>query len=131
MRTIKRMFSSRFFALGCARAGLDILEAAANTKQLPFLHNSLQLPQHRTYLLSGCHDASFATRLSVLGRTTATASLGNQLALRCASAAVTASSGAANYRYHAAQRVYREALVFTVSGQTTAVMEATLEQLVE
>jgi len=26
----------------------------------------------------------------------------------------------------AAQRVYREALVFTVSGQTTALMEATL-----
>jgi hypothetical protein len=52
------------------------------------------------------------------------------LAQRCASAAVTVSSGAANYRYHAAQRVYREALVFTVSGQTTAVMEATLAQLV-
>jgi alkylation response protein AidB-like acyl-CoA dehydrogenase len=52
------------------------------------------------------------------------------LAVRCASAAVTVSSGAANYRYHAAQRVYREALVFTVSGQTTAVMEATLARLV-
>jgi alkylation response protein AidB-like acyl-CoA dehydrogenase len=52
------------------------------------------------------------------------------LAVRCANAAVTVSSGAANYKNHAAQRVYREALVFTVSGQTTAVMEATLARLV-
>jgi hypothetical protein len=52
------------------------------------------------------------------------------LAVRCAHAAVTVSSGAANYSNHAAQRVYREAIVFTVSGQTTAVMEATLNRLV-
>ncbi|MEQ8755064.1 MAG: acyl-CoA dehydrogenase family protein [Coleofasciculus sp. G1-WW12-02] len=52
------------------------------------------------------------------------------LAGRCTNAAVTVSSGAANIQSHAAQRVYREAVVFTVSGQTTAVMEATLAQLV-
>ena len=52
------------------------------------------------------------------------------LAVRCAHAAVTVSSGAANYSNHAAQRVYREALVFTVTGQTTAVMAATLALVV-
>jgi hypothetical protein len=51
------------------------------------------------------------------------------LAARIAHAAVTVSSGAANYSHHDAQRVYREALVFTVTGQTRAVMEATLERL--
>lgn len=50
--------------------------------------------------------------------------------LRCANAAITVSSGAANYQDHPAQRVYREALVFAVSGQTTAVMEATLAELI-
>ncbi|WP_293068094.1 MULTISPECIES: hypothetical protein [unclassified Moorena] len=52
------------------------------------------------------------------------------LAGRCAQAAVTVSSGAANYKHHPAQRVYREALVFTVSGQTTAIMEGSLARLV-
>jgi hypothetical protein len=51
------------------------------------------------------------------------------LAQRCTHAAIIASSGAANVMEHPAQRVYREALMFTVFGQTTAGMEATLEQL--
>jgi hypothetical protein len=51
------------------------------------------------------------------------------LANRCARAAVVASSGGANSLEHPAQRVYREALMFSVFGQTTAVMEATLNQL--
>ncbi len=49
---------------------------------------------------------------------------------RCAHAAITVSAGAANYLDHPAQRVYREALVFTVSGQTLDVMATTLASLV-
>ena len=52
------------------------------------------------------------------------------LAARAAHAAVTASSGAANSLEHPAQRIYREALVYTVSAQTTPIMEATLRRLV-
>jgi len=52
------------------------------------------------------------------------------LAVRCAHAAVTASSGAANSLSHPAQRIYREALVYTVSAQTTPIMEATLKRLI-
>lgn len=47
---------------------------------------------------------------------------------RAAHAAVTACSGAANLVDHPAQRLYREALVFTVTGQSPAVMAATLGQ---
>lgn len=36
----------------------------------------------------------------------------------------------ANYAHHPAQRVYREALAFTVTGQNTVVMEATLARLI-
>lgn len=50
-------------------------------------------------------------------------------AVRCAHAAITSSSGAANSIHHPAQRIYREALVYTVSAQTPAVMEATLQRL--
>jgi hypothetical protein len=52
-----------------------------------------------------------------------------ELSVRCAHAAVTSSSGAANSLNHPAQRVYREALVFTVSAQTGPVMEATLARI--
>ena len=51
------------------------------------------------------------------------------LAVRCAHAAVTTARGGANAHDHPAQRVYREALAFTVFGQTPAVMEATLARL--
>ncbi len=126
----KNVLYHGFSALGCARAGLDILESAANTKQRPFIKLAFESLNEE---LNRCQAAmiqalppnfqSWEERLQL--RTWAI-----NLAQRCANAAVTVSSGAANYRYHTAQRVYREALVFTVSGQTTAVMEATLARLV-
>ena len=56
---------------------------------------------------------------------------GRALALMntCAQAAVVASSGAANVLSHPAQRIYKESLVFSVSGQTTAGAIATLNAL--
>lgn len=127
----KNVLYQGFTSLGCAQAGLDILEVAATTKQLPFLKNAFNSLNQE---LISCQTAMFKAlppstmpweeRLQLR-------SWAINLALRSANAAVTVSSGAANYRCHAAQRVYREALVFTVSGQTTAVMEATLAQLLK
>ena len=51
------------------------------------------------------------------------------LASRCAQAAIIASSGAANYLETNAARVYREALLFAVSGQTEDVMEISIRKL--
>ncbi|AOX00599.1 acyl-CoA dehydrogenase [Moorena producens PAL-8-15-08-1] len=126
----KKVLSAGFLALGCAQAGLDIVEAAAKTKQLDFLYNAFEslngeLIRCQTAMLEAAQGDSqtFEQRLQL--RTWAI-----NLAGRCAQAAVTVSSGAANYKHHAAQRVYREALVFTVSGQTTAMMEGTLARLV-
>ncbi|HEY9607205.1 MAG TPA: acyl-CoA dehydrogenase family protein [Allocoleopsis sp.] len=120
-----------FFALGCARAGLDIVEAAYQAKQLPFIRSALEsLHQELSRCQSEMMQAlppdsqSWEKRLQLRAWAI-------DLAIRCASAAVTVSSGAANSIDHPAQRVYREALVFAVSGQTTAVMEATLARLSE
>jgi alkylation response protein AidB-like acyl-CoA dehydrogenase len=126
----KNVLHHGFFALGCARAGLDILEAAHHTKQLPFISNAYEslndeLTRCNAAMLEALPPQSQSWEERLQLRAWAI-----NLAVRCASAAVTVSSGAANYRNHAAQRVYREALVFTVSGQTTAVMEATLARLV-
>lgn len=120
-----------FFALGCARAGLDIVEAAYQAKQLPFIRSAFEsLHQELTRCQSDMMQAlppdsqSWEQRLQLRAWAI-------DLAIRCASAAVAVSSGAANSIDHPAQRVYREALVFAVSGQTTAVMEATLARLSE
>ncbi len=124
----KNVLHHGFYALGCAQAGLDILQAAYQKKQLDFLQKSWQALQQE---LTNCHQAMFTAisddtyleKLKLRGWAI-------NLAARCSQAAVIASSGAANYQDHPAGRVYREALLFSVSGQTTAVMEASLNALV-
>jgi alkylation response protein AidB-like acyl-CoA dehydrogenase len=126
----KNVLNHGFFATGCARAGLDILQRKAQQKKLPFLQETYhildrELEQCRTKMHQALtfEKQSFERKLEL--RTWAI-----DLAGRCAQAAVTSTSGAANLATHPAQRVYREALVFRVSGQTTAVMAATLHNLV-
>jgi alkylation response protein AidB-like acyl-CoA dehydrogenase len=116
-----------FFAIGCARAGLDIVQTTATEKPLAFIQVAYeQLHQEwqacRTAIFTAT-DQSYEDKLKLRAWAI-------ELAVRCAHAAVTVSSGAANDFHHAAQRIYREALVFTVAGQTNQVMEATLTRLV-
>jgi len=118
------------FAVGCVQAGLDSLGQAASIKKQPFLDAALASLQAE---FDACLQATaVARRLS--GADTAEQRLearawAIELAVRTAHAAVTAWSGAANSLAHPAQRIYREALVYTVSAQTLPVMEATLERL--
>jgi alkylation response protein AidB-like acyl-CoA dehydrogenase len=53
------------------------------------------------------------------------------LGVRAAHAAVTASGGAANSLDHAAQRLFREAMVYTLTAQTRDLQTATLARLLE
>jgi alkylation response protein AidB-like acyl-CoA dehydrogenase len=118
------------FALGCARAGLDILQSAAEKKGLPFLTTAYDKLSAE---LEKCREATAGAPASSNEESTQERldirAWAIQLAVRCAHAAVTASSGAANSVRHPAQRVYREALVYTVSAQTTGIMEATLARI--
>lgn len=125
------------FAIGCAQAGLDILKAAAEKKNLDFLrtaHDELAEELERckaetTQAQAALGQDDVATDASTMEWRLKVRAWAIDLAVRCAHAAVTASSGAANSVNHPAQRVYREALVYTVSAQTTAIMEATLQRL--
>jgi kynurenine formamidase/alkylation response protein AidB-like acyl-CoA dehydrogenase len=120
---------STFLATGCALAGLDILESMAGKKSLPFITNAFKSLQQE---LNNCRisirkaqqnpSLELEERLQLRAWTI-------DLASRIAHAAVTVSSGAAIYSHNDAQRIYREALVFTVTGQTSDVMAATLERL--
>lgn len=116
------------FALGCARAGLDLLLAAAERRADPALRAVYDALDAE---LCACREA--AATAPVGPETTRerleTRAWAIELAVRCAHAAVTATGGSANSLAHPAQRVYREALVFTVSAQTPDVQRATLERL--
>ena len=119
-----------FFTLGCAYAGLDILKAIARKKSLDFLQESWlslqsEVEEKASKAIAFISDPNidYEQKLQLRAQTI-------ELAQRSSQAAVIASSGAANYLYSDAGRVYREALLFSVSGQTTDVMQASLNLLV-
>ncbi len=131
----QNVLNSSCLILGCARAGLDIIEAIAEKKSLSFIRTTFEaLDQELNTcrqeirqlmsLQSGWElDTWYPQALPLRAQAI-------NLAYRCTQAAITVSSGAANLGGSHPGRVYREALVFGVSGQTSAVMEATLAQLV-
>ncbi|MFN3728663.1 MAG: acyl-CoA dehydrogenase family protein [Fimbriimonadaceae bacterium] len=116
-----------YFSLGCARAGLDIVEERLAARSLSHLKEiwdrlDAELLACRDQMLEVQAASSFEEKVRVRAWAI-------DLAVRCAHAAVTASSGAANSLGHPAQRVFRESIVFTVSAQTEHVMTETLRRI--
>ena len=120
-----------FFAIGCAMAGLDVVERANDKRRTDWIEGA-----HRALMaeVESCRQAMVAAQDSSNEDMTTDEKLrvrawAIDLAVRCAHAGVACSGGAANSVDHDAQRVYREALVYTVSAQTSPIMRATLERL--
>lgn len=113
------------FAIGCALAGLDVLADNAQKKKLDFLAKAYEALSREVEM---CR-AAMARSDDPEDERLRTRAWGIDLAVRCAHAAVASSSGAANSSDHPAQRVLREALVFTVSAQTAPIMRETLARL--
>lgn len=113
---------------GCIRAGLDVIAVAATAKNSPAIAAACtKLEQKLDRLKQNflqSQDTSKAEQLALRAEAI-------DLAVRCGHAAVVVSSGAANGTLHPAGRVYREALVYTVSGQTKDVMAAELDRIVD
>lgn len=120
------------FLIGCAMAGVDVVREAAERRGLDFLNDSADSLATE---IDACRAAMERSQDSLEPETAPKRlklrAWAIDLAVRCAHAAITVSSGAANSLDHAAQRIYREALVFTVSAQTTDIMRATIERLIE
>ncbi len=125
----KNVLHHGFFALGCAQAGLDILKQAYQRKTLPFLSQVLDSLTEEVTRCTETMLGSLSSKRVPYEKRLQLRGWAINLAQRCTQGAVTASSGGANFLSHPAQRVYREALVFTVLGQTTEIMEETLNQL--
>ncbi|NJK76378.1 MAG: acyl-CoA/acyl-ACP dehydrogenase [Richelia sp. CSU_2_1] len=122
----KNVLKSIPATLGCIRAGLDAINSVASSKNSPAISAaSHKLEEKFDRLKTNFNQAencSFAEELALRAEAI-------DLAMRCGQAAVTVSAGAANSITHAAGRIYREALVYTVTGQTKDVMAATLDRI--
>jgi len=117
-----------FYALGCARAALNLIEQIGQTRSQKYIHQTYQVLDRE---LRQCRDAIYADAENAMTTRVQLRAWAIELAGRCAHVAVTLSAGMANSLTHPAQRIYREAMVFTVTGQTSAVMAATVQRLIQ
>jgi len=119
-----------YFALGAARAGLDNVWAAFELKGTECIGDAWRSLDAE---LENCRESMAQAQGAGAGVTTrhklSLRAWAIELAVRCAHAGIAATGGAANGRNHPAQRVYREALVYTVSAQTGTILQATLERI--
>ncbi len=112
---------------GCSQAGIDALKISLNRRsidhaiaqQLALKLAWLQMDLPRVAALSG---EAYAQKMALRGQAIS-------LMNTCAQAAIIAASGAANLANHPTQRIYKESLVFSVSGQTTGGAIASLDSL--
>ncbi len=125
----QNILKSTWLTLGCAGAGLDAIADQLQHKPLDFIAEawsklSQEVEECRLQIWRSQQQAmdSFEQQLQLRAWSV-------DLGVRCAHAAVTIGGGAANDLNHPAQRIYREALMFTVSGETPEIMAALLKRL--
>ncbi len=134
----RNVLGHAFHPLGCAQAAIAVVAQAADRwSALPDVSEvSAALGATLAELervFCRCEAAIYQAEFDGLGvsgeRKLGLRAEAIALAGRCAQAAIAATGGRANIAGNAAERIYREALVYTVAGQTPAVMAATLRAL--
>lgn len=117
-----------FYALGCARAALNLIQQIGTTRSQPYIQQAYQTLSQE---LQQCREAIYSATPQPLSDRLQLRAWAIELAVRLAHVAVTLTAGLANSLNHPAQRIYREAMVFTVTGQTASIMEATVARLTQ
>lgn len=126
-RDLANPLSPMGMILGCAAGACLVLSEALERRQIT-LNLAEQLLAARMQLtdeletIASLPEQDYEAKISLRGRAI---SLMNQ----CAQAAIVASGGAANALHHPARRVYGEALVFSISGQTNGGAISTLSAI--
>ncbi|MCS6941779.1 MAG: acyl-CoA dehydrogenase family protein [Geminocystis sp.] len=115
-----------FFPLGCSQAALQVLRENLNKIHLPSLEKVYMKLEEEEKLLRGRMfssltnpDIRFADKLKLRGEAI-------HLAHRCTLACIISSKGSASLLDNTANRLHREALLYSVSGQTRWVLEESL-----
>ena len=113
--------------LGCAQAGLDVATQSLAKRQIE--HPLPDRLQHQIEQAWIALPKTHALPLAAYDRKVALRGEAIALMNTCAQAAILSSSGAANTTAHPAQRIYKEALVLSVSGQSKGSAIASLDRL--
>ncbi|MBW4551669.1 MAG: acyl-CoA/acyl-ACP dehydrogenase [Aphanocapsa sp. GSE-SYN-MK-11-07L] len=128
----QNVLKSTWLTLGCAGASLDAIAHYLQQKPLDFIAEALsKLSQE----VEDCRQQIWRSQQQTVSdpdlfkQQLQLRAWSIDLAVRSAHAAVTIVGGAANDLNHPAQRIYREALMFTVSGETPKIMSAILKRL--
>ena len=117
--------------IGCALGSIRLLCLTAERRPLPAIQRAAQAfareledvrAQIRDANARNSEPEFFANAVKLRAHVI-------DLAARAAHAAVAANSGGANNLTHPAQRLYREAMFYTIQAQTSDVMDATLSRL--
>lgn len=126
-RDITNPLSPIGMILGCAVGACYVLAASLRRREIS--HRLIGvLVEERTDLIAaveavtGLPKSGYSEKMALRGRAIAHMN-------KCAQAAMMASGGAANAMGHPARRVYGEALVFSVSGQTNEGAIASLDAI--
>ncbi len=112
---------------GCVQAGIDSAEQSLARRQIE--HKIIERLKTRLHQLQVELPGTFALPETDYDRKMALRGRAIALMNTCAQTAVIAASGAANMTTHSAQRIYRESLLFSVSGQTSQGAIASLDAL--
>ena len=116
----RNVLKATSFLIGCSEAALEVVQQQLSTSDAAWIKLNQAVQNCQQRILDGmAAEAEYEVQLALRGEAIA-------LCHRCAQAAVIASGGAANLLSHPAQRIYREALVFGVSGQTRDLKAASL-----
>ncbi|HVR83455.1 MAG TPA: acyl-CoA dehydrogenase family protein [Planctomycetota bacterium] len=115
-------------ALGAAGAAIDVLREEASKKKRPALAAAAERLDRE---LAACRVEAFGAMEEPVDRERSlrARSAAIELAGRAAHAAVVGAAGAGNLLGHPAQRVYREALAFSVLALSPSIQEAALALL--
>jgi alkylation response protein AidB-like acyl-CoA dehydrogenase len=118
-------------AFGVARAALELVRELAASRPAPVLAATADTLEAELAAARRAVDAWHAEPAEAAsdGQALATRAWCLELAVRAAHAAVAASGGSANSRDHTAQRLFREAMVYSLLMQTQAAQAATLGRL--
>jgi alkylation response protein AidB-like acyl-CoA dehydrogenase len=120
-------------SMGCAAAGVRLLTETADKRDLPAVRKAAEsfarewsdLRAQATEWNTRTGEPEFFENAVRLRAAIIT------FGIRAAQAAVASASGAANSLNHPAQRLLREAMFYSVQAQTSDVMAATLERLMQ
>jgi len=115
-------------ALGCAQAAIDVLKEEAAKKSRPAMTEAAERLEQE---LAGVRDEAYKAmeENADFPRSLRARSAAIEFAGRAAHAAVIAAAGAGNVMSHSAQRVYREALAFSVLALLPPIQDETLTRL--